>query len=209
MPLLHQSVTMKTDVPDLPHISFSQPHNLCRRLCRAKLRQTASVNDEPPRPSQSCGKSRCRLCLSLIYSNYISCTDYNMTSKCHNENTSCDSKLINYVISCPICNLQYVGQCNNFRTRMNGHKSDFRLYAAGKINKMDNKLLYDHLICHNIDYLHVSIVDMIDVGNNTVYQLVDLSRKERKWIWDVCSLTLYGLNQDDGYYCQNKRRRKR
>ena len=25
---------------------------------------------------------------------------------------------------------------------MNGHKSDFRLYTAGKINKMDNKPLY-------------------------------------------------------------------
>ena len=47
MPLLHQSVTMKTVAPDLPLISFSQPHNLCRSLCRAKLRQTAIVNDEP------------------------------------------------------------------------------------------------------------------------------------------------------------------
>ena len=93
---------------------------------------------------------------------------------------------------------------------MNGHKSDFRLYAAGKINKMDNKLLYDHLICHNIDYFHVSIVDMIQVGNNTESQLDELlSRKERKWIWDLCSITPYGLNQDDGYYCQNKRCRKR
>ena len=92
MPLLHQSVTMKTVVPDLPLISFSQPHNLCRSLCRAKLRQTASVKDEPPRPSQSCGKSRCKLCLSLICSNYISSTASNKTFKCHNENTSCDSK---------------------------------------------------------------------------------------------------------------------
>ena len=33
--LLHQSVTMKTVVPDLPLIRFSQPHNLCRSLCRA------------------------------------------------------------------------------------------------------------------------------------------------------------------------------
>ena len=47
MPLLHQSVTMKTAVP---LISLSQPHNLCRSLCRDKLRHTASVNDEPPRP---------------------------------------------------------------------------------------------------------------------------------------------------------------
>ena len=93
---------------------------------------------------------------------------------------------------------------------MNGHKSDFRLYAAGKINKMDNKLLYDHLICHNIDYFHVIIVDMIHVGNNTESQLDELlSKKERKWIWDLCSITPYGLNQDDGYYCQNKRCRKR
>ena len=210
MPLLHQSVTMKTVVPDLPLISFSQPHNLCRSLCRAKLRQTASVNDEPPRPSQSGGKSRCKLCRSLICSNYISSTSNNKTFKFYNDNTSCDSKWIIYVISCPICNLQYVGQSNNFRARMNGHKSDFRLYAAGRINKMDNKLLYDHLICHDIDYFHVSIVDMIHVGNNTGSQLDELlSRKERKWIWDSCSITPYGLNQDDGYYCQNKRCRKR
>ena len=160
MPLLHQSVTLKP-VPDLPHISCSQPHNLCRSLCRAKLRQTASVNDEPHRPSQSFGKSRCKLCLSLICSNYISSTSNNKIIKCYNDNTSCDLNWIIYVISCPICNLQYVGQSNNFGARMNGHKSEFRLYAAGKINKMDNKLLYDHLICHSIDYFHVSIVDMI------------------------------------------------
>ena len=97
MPLLHQSVTMKTVVPDLPLISFSQPHNLCRSLCRAKLRQAASVNDEPPRPSQSCGKSRCKLCLSLICSNNISSTANNKTFKCCNENTTCDSKWIIYV----------------------------------------------------------------------------------------------------------------
>ena len=119
MPLLHQYVTMKTVVPDLPLISFSQPHNLCRSLCRAKLRQAASVNEEPPIPSQSCGKSRCKLCLSLICSNYISSTANNKTFKCYNENTSCDSKWIIYVISCPICNLQYVGQRNNFRAGMN------------------------------------------------------------------------------------------
>ena len=134
MPLLHRSVTMKTVIPDLPLISLSQPHNLCRSLCRAKLRQTASVNDESPRPSQSCGKSRCRLCLSLICSNYISSTANNKTFKCHNENTCCDSKWIIYVISCPICNLQYVSQSNNLSARMNGHKSDFQIYAAGKIN---------------------------------------------------------------------------
>ena len=89
---------------------------------------------------------------------------------------------------------------------MNGHKSDFRLIAPGMINMMDNKLQYDHLICHDIDYFQVNIVDMIHVGNNTESQLDEfLSRIERKWIWDLCSMTPYGLIQDDGYYCQNKR----
>ena len=93
---------------------------------------------------------------------------------------------------------------------MNGHKSDFRHYAAIKINKMDNKLLYDHLISHNIDYFHVYIVDLIHIGNNTESQLEELlSRKERKWIWDLGSISPYGLNQDDGSYCQNKRCRNR
>ena len=76
-----------------------------------------------------------------------------------------------YVISCPICNLQYVGQINNLRARMNGHNGDFLIYPAGRINKMDNELLCDHLICHNIDYFHVCIVEMILVGNNTESQL--------------------------------------
>ena len=99
---------------------------------------------------------------------------------------------------------------NNFRARMNVHKCVYRIYAAGMINKMDNKLLYDHLICHKIDYFHVSIVDMIHVGNNAESQLDELlGRKERKWIWDLWSITPYGLDQDGGYYCQNKRWRKR
>ena len=71
---------------------------------------------------------------------------------------------------------------------------------------MDNELLNDYLICHDIDYFHVYIVDMIHIDNNTESQLEELlSRKERKWIWDLGSITPYGLDQDDGYYCQNKR----
>ena len=113
-------------------------------------------------------------CLLLICSNYISSTANNRTFKCHDENTTFDSKWIIYVISCPICNLQYVGQSNNFRARMNGHKNDFRRCTGVKTNKMDNKLLYDHLICHNTYYFHECILDMIHVGNNIESQLEEL-----------------------------------
>ena len=126
MPLLHQSVTMKTVIHDLPIINFGQPPNLRHSLCLAKLRQPPSVIDEPPSPLQSCRKSRCKLCLSLICSNDIISTANYKTLTCSNENTSCESKWVIYVIFCPICKLQYVGLSTNFRARMNGHKSDFR-----------------------------------------------------------------------------------
>ena len=130
----------------------------------------------------------------------------NKTFKFNNENSSYDSKWVIHVIFCPICKPQYVGQSNNFRTRTNGHKSYFRLYAVGKINKMDNKLLYDHLIYHNIDYIQVCTVGLIPVDNNNEHQVEELlRRKEHKWIWDLGSITPYGLNQDYGFYCKNKR----
>ena len=100
-PILNQPVTMKFLVPVLPIISYVQPHNLCRILSRAKLRQPASLNDEPRRPSQNCGISRCKLCLPLTCSNYISSTANNKTFKYHNENTSRDPKLLFMIFPVP------------------------------------------------------------------------------------------------------------
>lgn len=201
MPLLHQSDIMKTAVPKLPTISFSQPPNLGRILCRAKLRQPSGSHDRASNSPRICGKKRCKLCASLICSDSITSTANNKTFKCYNRNTSCDSECIVYVIQCPICNVQYVGQSNNCRSRMNGHKSDFRLYTAGKLTKMDNKLLYDHLLYHNLDYFHVQIVDTLHVANSSRQQLHQLlNRKERKWIWNLGTIAPDELNQDDGFF---------
>ena len=61
---------------------------------------------------------------------------------------------------------------------MTGQKSDFRLCAAGKLNKMDCNILHDRLIPHYIDYFQICIVDFMPVCSNNEYQL-----DERKWIW--------------------------
>ena len=56
-----------------------------------------------------------------------------------------------------------------------------------------------------MDYIHVCIVDTIHLENNTESQHEELlGRKERKWIWELGSITPYGLSQDYGFYCQNK-----
>ena len=57
------------------------------------------------------------------------------------------------------------------------------LCAAGRIKKMDSKLLSHHLICHDIDYHQLCFVDLIRVDNNNEHHLEELlGIKERKWI---------------------------
>ena len=49
----------------------------------------------------------------------------------------------------------------------------------------------------------IIIFDNSDNSDNSGYITLSL------WIWDLGSITPYGLSQDDGYYCQNKSFRKR
>ena len=206
MPLLHQSNTMKTAVPRSPIMSFSQPPNLGRSLCRAKLRNSQDTTTAPP---SSCGKKRCKLCPFIQCADHIASTSNKRIFKCRNQDTDCDSEWIIYAIECPICKMQYVGQSNSFRLRMNGHRSDFKLYASGRSNKMDYKALYDHFISHNIENFNVQIIDRLLVGNHPVEKLHDmLNVREKEWMWKLDSLVPKGLNSDDCFYSQNKKGRK-
>ena len=210
MPILHQSERMKNAVPQAPTISFRQPPSLGRTLCRAKLR---TMNENTTEPSRPCGKKRCKMCDILICSDTItitnSTTQRKQTFQCHNQNTNCDSTWIIYCIHCPICDKLYVGQSNNLRLRMNGHRSDFGLYRTGKSTKMDNKVLYDHLLDHGTDKFNVQILDSVTLESSASAQAhVLLNKKEREWIWKLNTVTPNGLNSDDGFFSQNKKARK-
>ena len=142
-------------------------------------------------------------------SDFVKSTSSGKNFKCKNSSTTCDSLWVIYVISYPVCQLQYVGRSNNFRLRINGHKSDFRLYRAGTSNKLDSKILYDHLILHNCESFKVQIVDCIFKANGNKGTLEKLlMKKEREWIWRLVTVSPNGLNMDDGFYCQNKHFRK-
>jgi len=206
LPLLHQSEKMKEVIPRQPIMSFSQPPNLGRLLCRAKLK-TPSVRNTPP--CHPCGKKRCKLCLVLNCSDSIKSTSSSRTFKCNNGGTNCDSEWVIYVIECPVCALQYVGQSNNFRFRMNGHRSDFKLYISGESNKMDQKVLYDHLRSHNIVSFNVQILDTLVTSKRSVDKLHEmLNDREKQWIWKLDTVIPKGLNSDDCFFSHNKKARK-
>ena len=55
-----------------------------------------------------------------------------------------------YAIMCYVCGMQYVGQTNNIRLRMNGHKSDYRKFVNGDFSKSDTSSLYSHIKSHDV-----------------------------------------------------------
>ena len=209
LPVLHESEKMRKVLPSAPTMSFRQPTSLKKSLCRAKLRQSGDLEDES-QPAKKCDKQRCKICNILECSDFISSTSNNRKFKCRNKNTSCDSLWVIYVIWCPVCKLQYVGQSNNFRLRMNNHKSDFRHFSNGRSDKTETKTLYTHLSSHGECSFRVQVVDSIVTTGRSKEQLhKELDKREKEWIWKLGTTVPNGLNTDDGFYTQNKRSRNK
>ena len=67
------------------------------------------------------------------------------TIKC---NFSCKSKNILYYMTCTICGKDCVGQTNDFRKRMNSHKSDIRGTPTKHTIPVDEHIYYCQLNTH-------------------------------------------------------------
>ena len=106
-----------------------------------------------PQPTEigikHCGNKRCLLCCR----NYLQLTDKIIspigkllfTIKC---NFSCKSKNILYYMTCTICGKDYVGQTNDFRKRMNNHKSNIRGTPTKDTIPVDEHIHYCQLNTH-------------------------------------------------------------
>ena len=102
-----------------------QPKNL------KQLLTSSTFSSSMPQPTEigikHCSDKRCLSCRR----NYLQLTDKIIspvgkllfTIKC---NFLCKSKNILYYMTCTICGKDYVGQTNDFRKRINNHKSDIR-----------------------------------------------------------------------------------
>ena len=116
-----------------------------------------------PQPTEigikHCRDKRCLLC----HRNYLQLTDKIIspvgkllfTTEC---NFSCKSKNILYHMTCTICRKDYVGQTNDFRKRMNNHKSDIRGTPTKDTILVDKHIHYCQLNTHQTfkdPYFHV------------------------------------------------------
>ena len=78
-----------------------------------------------------CQGNRCQLSTAIVSSSCVTSTSNGRTFNCRNQGTNCNAKWAVYVIMCDVCGMQYVGQANNNRFRMNGHKQTIDDYLMG------------------------------------------------------------------------------
>ena len=125
LPILCTSECMIMVFSRPPVVSFSQPQNLSQQPCQAKLQEPQKEVIQ----SKPCQGNCCQLCTAFVSASCV--TSNGRTFHCRNQGKNCNTKWAVYVIMCDVCGMQYVGQTNNIRSRMNGHKSDYQRFLNG------------------------------------------------------------------------------
>ena len=122
-----------------------------------------------------------------------------------NYDLNCNSRNVIYLISCSKCKIQYVGSTTTaFRTRFNNHKSGVNAHVnLSSENKKKDDVLYQHFHSHGhlgLEHMTVQLIDWVK-GER------ELRDKEGQWIYKLGTLLPHGLNDNDGFYAQNKKTR--
>ena len=146
LPILYTSYRMSMVFSRPAVVSISQPKNVFQQLCRAKRQkpQNEAIQSKP------CQGNRCQLCTAFVSASCITSSSNGRRFHCRNQGMNCNTKWAVYVKMCDVCGMQYVGQTNNIRLRMNGHISVNRKFLNVDFSKSDTSSLYSHLISHDV-----------------------------------------------------------
>ena len=140
-----------------PVVSLSQPKNLSRKLCQAKQQEPHKEGIQ----SKPCNGNRCQLCTAFFSASCVTTTSKGRTFHCRNQGTNCNTKWAVYAIMCDVCGMQYIGQTNNIRLRMNGHKLDYRKFLKGDFSKSYTLSVYSHLGSHDVKIFNFQILEIL------------------------------------------------
>ena len=112
---------LKRTFKNKPLLSTRQPPNLKRLLTRAEY------NPEEEQGVIPCTRPNCDLChlgylkIQTEVKSPTGATLFKLYKRFH-----CNSMNILYLLTCPVCNKQYVGKTEDCQHRMNNHKKDVR-----------------------------------------------------------------------------------
>ena len=152
---------------------------------------------------QKCGARRCGTCPFVDNSNNFFSSSINL--KCY-PNTAglaylnCKTENVVYLISCKVCNFQYVGETkNSIQKRFSGHRSSIR---KGESNQLIHKHFQED--CHGISNCSIFPIEKINAtglnhhNRNSIDQERALTRlrmdREKYWITTLQTAYPFGLN---------------
>ena len=152
---------------------------------------------------QKCGARRCGTCPFVDNSNNFFSSSINL--KCY-PNTAglaylnCKTENVVYLISCKVCNFQYVGETkNSIQKRFSGHKSSIRKGDS-------NQLIHRHFQedCHGLSNCSIFPIEKINATglNQLNHIFIDQERaltrlrmdREKYWISTLQTAYPFGLN---------------
>ena len=183
-----RSPTLNAALPEPPRIAFRNAKTLRNLLVRSKLK----VNQPKDPGTHKCGHSLCEICPELVLGNQFTSTN---TGKSYtiNFHLNCNSFNVIYLLTCKVCNMQYVGSTTTkFRLRYNQYKSQINLYGEGR-RDMKQKKFVEHFYSENhhgtYKDISVQLIDHCDPN--------DQERREDFWIYHFDTMFPKGLNQKE------------
>lgn len=133
--------------------------------------------------SKPCEKNKCQTCNIITANTSFTSTAYNKTFTIRTD-CDCSTKDLIYLITCKLCNVQYVGESGqNLRDRINNHKSTIRT------NKKTAIAIHFNSPNHTID--HLSVTPIESFTTNSIFH-----RRTREYYWQLRLGTIFpkGLN---------------
>ena len=203
-PVLHSSNRCKNAIKEVPIAVFRKPKSLSDYLVRARF--TSGPKDEV-KGTWKCNSNRCLncqicnfLCLGRVFQSNKTGKEFTI-----NYNLNCNSNTVVYLITCKKCGIQYVSSTTTaFRTRFNNHKSRVNAHvslSSGNKEKDDARYRHFHSQGHfGLEHMSIQLIDWVK-GER------ELRDKEGQWIYKLRTLIPHGLNDNDGFYGQNKKTR--
>jgi hypothetical protein len=132
-----------------------------------------------------CNRTNCKCCSSILETSTIHNAEKNLAIEI-NDNFTCDSSGLIYVISCLKCHKQYVGQTDRMlKERLNNHRSDIRLNKATAVG------LHFNLPEHTFSDLRI-----IPIQDLSLLQRHEKFLVEDRWMRTLNTKHPYGINNN-------------
>ena len=109
--ILHTSDCLQRAVPETPVLAYRRPRNLRDLIVRAKVPPLTDVNSSPIQHGNfRCGTNQCVVCKDHMKEGDTFTSHSNSTFHQIRGNITCSTSNVIYLISCRVCEIQYVGE---------------------------------------------------------------------------------------------------